>query len=96
MKSKDSTALCAIASDLPESDLTDLVHIRDAVCAMRRKLVSIDALIRAASSYAEGLGGPARELLDENRIVTLVYELEARIENVLAFADEAEKLEVAP
>lgn len=90
MKSKDSTALCAIASGLPESDLDDLKSTNDALCAIRRKLVSIEALIQRASSYAENLGCPERVEQDENRVVTLVFELEARIENVLTFAEAAE------
>lgn len=90
MKSKDSTALCAIASGLPESDLDDLKSKNDALCAIRRKLVAIDALIQRASSYAENLGGPERVEQDENRVIILVYELEARIENALTFAEGAE------
>ena len=90
MKSKDSTTLCATTSGLPDSDLDDLKNTRDALCAIRRKLVSIDALIQRASSYAECLGGPVRVEQDESRVITLVYELEARIENALTFAEAAE------
>jgi len=90
MKSKDSTALCATTSGLPDSDLDDLKNTRYALCAIRRKLVAIDALIQRAASYAECLGGPARVEQDEIRAITLIYEMEARIENVLTFAEAAE------
>jgi len=90
MKLKDSTDLRAIASDLPESDLDDLKSTNDALCAIRRKIVSIEALIQRASSYAENLGNADRVKQDECRVVTLVFELEARIENVLTFVEAAE------
>lgn len=72
------------------NDLSDLNHIDDAMLAIRRKLLIIDALIKQASTNAEGLAAVERRKKDEHHVTVLVYELEQRISDVLAFADAAD------
>lgn len=80
----------AAAEGLPESDCIDLKHIDDAMLAIRRKLLVINALIKSALGFAEDLGARDRMIQSEHHALVLIYELEQRIDNALAFADEAD------
>lgn len=75
---------------ITENDLIDLGCIDDAMLAVRRKLLVIDALVKSISGFAEDLGARERVVRSEHHALVLIWKLEECIDNALAFADEAD------